>query len=89
MSSASSSGTRAATPHENTNGHGADAAKAAPAAPTASSGAAAAAATSAKKAKGKKSVDSNDAKLISQRISQLELDQAGEKDLEAELGRLP
>jgi len=40
-----------------------------------------------KKAKGKKAMDSSEAsKLVAARISQLELDAAGEKDQEAEIG---
>jgi hypothetical protein len=40
-----------------------------------------------KKGKGKKAMDSSEAsKLVAARISQLELDAAGEKDQEAEIG---
>ncbi|CCF40962.1 hypothetical protein CH063_11387 [Colletotrichum higginsianum] len=49
-------------------------------------------ATSLKKGKQKKAVDSNEsAKLLAQRITQLEQESAGEKDQEAEIGayRLP
>ena len=42
---------------------------------------------SGKKGKAKKAVDSNEtSKLLAARISQLELDAAGEKDQEAEIG---
>jgi hypothetical protein len=45
------------------------------------------ASNSAKKGKGKKATDPNEAsKLIAAKISQLELDAAGEKDQEAEIG---
>ena len=41
-----------------------------------------------KKSKGKKAVDpSETGKLLAQKISQLELDAAGEKDQEIEIGR--
>jgi hypothetical protein len=44
-------------------------------------------ATGAKKGKQKKATDPTEAsKLIAAKISQLELDQAGEKDQEAEIG---
>ena len=44
----------------------------------------------AKKGKGKKATDPNEAsKLIAAKISQLELDAAGEKDQEAEIGMSP
>ena len=45
-------------------------------------------APTSKKSKGKKSVDPNETgKLLAQKISQLELDAAGEKDQEIEIGR--
>ncbi len=47
----------------------------------------AAASSAGKKAKAKKAPDPNEAsKLIAAKISQLELDAAGEKDQEAEIG---
>lgn len=47
----------------------------------------AASSNSSKKTKGKKPTDPNEAsKLIAAKISQLELDAAGEKDQEAEIG---
>lgn len=48
------------------------------------------ASTTAKKAKSKKATDPNEAsKLIAAKISQLEIDAAGEKDQEVEIGRIP
>jgi hypothetical protein len=45
--------------------------------------------TTSKKGKQKKAMDSHEAsKLVAARISQLELDAAGEKDQEAEIGEL-
>ena len=45
-------------------------------------------APASKKSKGKKAVDPNETgKLLAQKISQLELDAAGEKDQEIEIGR--
>lgn len=46
--------------------------------------------TMSKKGKGKKASDPNEtSKLLAAKISQLEQDAAGEKDQEAEIGRLP